>query len=355
MALGKALFPDRSSRWVARNWRHPAPWCPTQGREKTEHDSASPSKPGMCARDRRDWQSAGQEAALHQFRHSQRGDYLSVRPGPPAGQDAVRFASRPASKYSVQVTAATAPSHQFEIVAEADDYVVVNKPAFLLVHPTKPGATRTLWGELRQLLAFELQTGGQISIINRLDRETSGLVLVAKTAGAARRLGQLMQQNRIEKEYHAIVWGWPEPERFRIDKPLGRIGAHCHSAIWLKQGVIDNGAPASTEFTVQRRFSDVKMRRFSIIRAVPRTGRTHQIRVHLADAGFPIVGDKIYGPNDQFYLQFIQTGWTPQLAAQLLLSRHALHASRLKAEGIGDWTSDLPPDLAQFVNGSSDH
>ncbi|HEX8077802.1 MAG TPA: pseudouridine synthase, partial [Chthoniobacterales bacterium] len=78
---------------------------------------------------------------------------------------------------------------EFTIVAETEDFVVVDKPAFLLVHPTKPGHVRTLWGELKELFAFEIANGGQVSIVNRLDRETSGLVLVAKNAPAARRFG----------------------------------------------------------------------------------------------------------------------------------------------------------------------
>src|SRR3982750_3226678 len=98
----------------------------------------------------------------------------------------------------------------FRIVAETDDYAVVDKPPFMLVHPTNPAGGATLGSGLRQVFAFELQTGGQVSIVNRLDRETSGLVLVAKTAAAARRFGLLMQQNRIGKEYRALVWGWPD-------------------------------------------------------------------------------------------------------------------------------------------------
>src|SRR5207248_4804146 len=117
-------------------------------------------------------------------------------------------------------------------------------PAFLLVHPTKPDGPHTLWSELRQLLAFEIETGGQISIINRLDRETSGLVLVAKTAAAARRFGVSMQQNRIGKEYRAIVWRWPDWDNKIVAKPLDRLGKYQPSAIWLKQGVVDSGAAA---------------------------------------------------------------------------------------------------------------
>src|SRR5205814_4519211 len=188
-----------------------------------------------------------------------------------------------------------------------------------------------------------------ISIINRLDRETSGLVLVAKNAAAARRFGLLMQQNRIGKEYCEIVSGWRDWDNMIVAKPLDRLGKYQPSVIWLKQGVVDSGAPAETELFVERRFERSDKSKFSLIRAVPRTGRTHQIRVHLAEIGFPLVGDKIYGPNDRLYLAFIEIGWTTRLEAELLLPRHALHSSKLSVEGVGSWTSDMPPDLAGFV------
>jgi 23S rRNA pseudouridine1911/1915/1917 synthase len=234
-------------------------------------------------------------------------------------------------------------------VAETDDYVVVDKPPFLLVHPTKPGHARTLWGELKQLFAFEIANGGQVSIVNRLDRETSGLVLVAKNAAAARRFGLLMQEQRIGKEYLAIVWGWPEWEARAVDAPLLRQGTQIASPIWLKQMIHPAGAPARTEFRVEERFTR-SGKHFSIIRAIPRTGRTHQIRVHLASLGHPIVGDKIYGPDEKLYLEFIETGWTQKLEEQLLLPRHALHSAVLEIEGGERWTSPLPPDLAAFAN-----
>ena len=238
----------------------------------------------------------------------------------------------------------------FAIVAESTDWIVVDKPPFLLVHPTKPGNVRTLWCELKQLLAFEIANGGQVSIVNRLDRETSGLILVAKNAASARRFGLLMQDQRIAKEYLAIIWGWPEWERTRVDAPLVRQGVHQSSAIWLKQMIHPaGGAPAQTEFEVKERFTRGNGERFSVIRAFPRTGRTHQIRVHLASLGHPIVGDKIYGPDEQLYLEFIETGWTPIIESQLLLPRHALHSAALEIENGERWTSALPPDLARFV------
>ncbi len=243
-------------------------------------------------------------------------------------------------------------SSDFTIIDETDDCVVVDKPPFLLVHPTKPNGGATLWNELQKLLAFETATGGQVSIINRLDRETSGLVLVAKTSATARRYGILMQQHRLKKEYLAIVWGWPEWESKVVDAPLDRQGKHRESAIWLKQMIHPAGASAQTEFRVERRFirsTFSSHSKFSLIRVVPRTGRTHQIRVHLASIGHSIVGDKIYGPNEQLYLRFIETGWTPRLARQLLLPRHALHSTKLAIEGEREWTSALPADLAEFM------
>ena len=235
-------------------------------------------------------------------------------------------------------------SCDFKIVDETEDYIVVDKPPFLLTHPTKPDQRTTLWKELRALLAFEIANGGQVSIVNRLDRETSGLVLVAKTSAAARRFGLLMQEHRLHKEYLAIVLGWPDWEAKIVDAPMDRQGKHQPSAIWLKQMIHSQGAPALTEFRVEQRFtrSTSSGERFALIRAIPRTGRTHQIRVHLAWLGHSVVGDKIYGPNEQLYLEFIETGWTAKLERELLLPRHALHSSKLAIENGQEWTSSAP-------------
>jgi 23S rRNA pseudouridine1911/1915/1917 synthase len=239
----------------------------------------------------------------------------------------------------------------FTIIDETQDYIVVDKPAQLLIHPSKPDGARTLWAELRQLLVFEIANGGQVSVVNRLDRETSGIVLVAKTSAAAREFGLLMQSHRVSKEYHAMVWGWPEWDCKTVDAAIIRQGRIARSAIYLKQTIDARGADAVTEFHVQKRFRQktTNGELFSLVKARPLTGRTHQIRVHLASLSHPIVGDKIYGPNERLYLQFIETGWTPKLARQLLLDRHALHGSRLGIDQQRDWTSPLPADLREWL------
>lgn len=237
-------------------------------------------------------------------------------------------------------------------MAESPDWIVVEKPPFLEVHPSKPNGRKTLWDGLRDLLAYEIVNGGQVSIINRLDRETSGLTLVAKHRDAARGFCREMEARRITKEYLALVWGWPEEDAFGVEAPILRQGDRQHSTIYLKQTVHPEGARASTDFRVERRFTleTSAGNRFALVRAFPRTGRMHQIRVHLAHAGYPVVGDKIYGPDEGCYLEFIQTGWTPALASRLLLPRHALHSAALAVPSHGlAWHSALPADLTAWT------
>lgn len=245
-------------------------------------------------------------------------------------------------------------NRNFRIVNETAEWIVIDKPPHLHAHPSKPDGTFTLWNGLRELLAFELANGGQVSIINRLDRETSGLTLVCKTAAAARHFARLMERRLIHKEYLAIVWGWPERDVCEIDAPLARQGEHSPSRIWLKQAAHPAGAEARTTVRVEKRFEKKTTNgsRFSLVRAIPATGRTHQIRVHLAHIGHPVVGDKIYGPDERNYLTFIETGWTEPLARSLLLSRHALHSSVLKIEADDtamEWRAPLPTDLAGWL------
>ena len=246
---------------------------------------------------------------------------------------------------------ALANNTRFAVLDETEDYIVVDKPAPLQIHPKKPDGVPTLYDALRELLAFEIANGGQVSIINRLDRETSGVVLIAKNAEAARRFGLAMQARLFHKTYAALAHGWPEWDEFICDAPMLRKGEVEPSAIWVKQFVHPSGAECRTEFRViERREKDG--RRISLIEASPVTGRTHQIRVHLSHLGHPIIGDKIYGDDERCYLDFIERGWTPELAQRLLMPRHALHSHQLKATvdgGEHHWTAPLPEDMRSWL------
>lgn len=237
----------------------------------------------------------------------------------------------------------------FRVLAETPAWIVVDKPAHLLIHPTNPGNPPTLWDGLRGLLAYEIANGARLSVITRLDRDTSGLVLVAKNPKSARVLSLAMQRGNIGKEYLAIVWGWPAVDDWEVDAPILRRGEVEESSVWVKQMVHPQGRKCLTGFRVERRWERGAEGRFALVRCFPRSGRMHQIRVHLLHSGFPIVGDKIYGPDERCYLEFIETGWTENLRQRLLLNRHALHAARLTWRG-QEWEAPLAAELREFMN-----
>ncbi|MEM9016325.1 MAG: RNA pseudouridine synthase, partial [Verrucomicrobiota bacterium] len=144
-----------------------------------------------------------------------------------------------------------------------------------MVHPSVPGNPPTLLDGLEALCSFELVNGGQLSLINRLDRETSGIVLVAKHKAAARTLSKAMERREFHKSYHAIVWGWPEEESFLVDGPLLRRGEVEETAIWVKQIVHLEGKESKTGFEVLNRFEKETPNgnRFSLVKCHPLTGR----------------------------------------------------------------------------------
>jgi len=208
----------------------------------------------------------------------------------------------------------------FEIVHEDPDLLVVNKPAGLVCHPTKTDEYSSLIGRVRLYLGND---DGRL--VNRLDRETSGLVLVAKSNEAAGELGKLIESSGVRKEYGAIVHGFVTLDEFTIDAPLGKDE---RSAVAIKDCVRADGAAAQTRVRVLKRFTR-DAREFSSLSVQPISGRKHQIRIHLAHCAHPIVGDKIYGPDELIYLRFVENRMTVEDRAQLILTNHALHAARL--------------------------
>ena len=252
----------------------------------------------------------------------------------------------------------------FAVIHEDENLLVVHKPADLVCHPTKGDEYSSLISRAR----IYLKTDSEPRLVNRLDRETSGLVMIAKSAEVAGELGKVWESRAVTKEYLAIVHGHIKAEQGTIDAPLGKDES---SVVAIKDCVRPDGTPAQTEYFVERRFvrsdlpdsgnnfslsaggegrgevtqSPIHQLSFSLLRVVPRSGRKHQIRIHLAHIGHPIVGDKIYGGNSDLYLALVEGRLTEEQRARLLLPNHALHAGRLKFNWREkDWEFVCPPE-----------
>lgn len=244
------------------------------------------------------------------------------------------------------------------LLARHDDFLVVAKPPHLLSHPTRPDGKPSLLGWLQEQFPGEF-----VALVNRLDRETSGTILAARSPEAASALGALTMQRLIHKYYLALVSGRVESEHGFIDAPLGRLGISPENPIWLRQGVIlpddpqgRKAAEARTEFWRVAASGPDRKPAVSLLRLQAHTGRLHQLRVHLAHIGHPVIGDKIYGPDANLYLKFIAEGWTEEHQRVLTLPRHALHAHELSFPWKGEdlrFAAPFPDDLRAWLLGQS--
>ena len=220
-----------------------------------------------------------------------------------------------------------------QIVYDDDDIVVVSKPPFLAAHPSLGWEGDTVLGALAGA-GYRISTSGppeRQGIVHRLDVGTSGLMIVAKSDVAYSVMKRKFKDREVFKEYHALVQGEMVPSEGTIDAPIGR---HPGSA-W-KFAVTHDGRHAVTHFDTIRNYGPA-----SLLSVGLETGRTHQIRVHMAAQRHPLVGDSLYGAN-------------PKTAAQLELTRQWLHAVRLRFDHptTGDkleLTSDYAPDLAHSL------
>lgn len=230
------------------------------------------------------------------------------------------------------------------VVYEDQDLLVLDKPAGLVVHPA-PG---NYSGTLVHALLFHCQDlsgiGGVLrpGIVHRLDKDTSGLMVVAKNDLSHQQLVRQFQSGGVIKEYQALVWGRPLKNQDRIEKPVGRHPVH------RKKMALDeaHGKPAVTEWQVIERFPSG----ITWLNLVLKTGRTHQIRVHLASQGWPVVGDPLYGRSRNFSAM-TEGSLTETLKG---ISRQLLHSHRLaflhptKGNPL-DFSSDLPGDMEDLI------
>ena len=241
----------------------------------------------------------------------------------------------------VQLPAPTAVAHltaeniPLEILYEDSDMLAINKPAGMVVHPAVGNQSGTLVNALLHHCGDELLIGHERrpGIVHRLDKDTSGVILVAKNDKALDFLQKQFKRRTISKEYLALVEGAIQPEAALIDAPIGRDPRQRKKMAVIRPGGSATARPAQTQYHTETNYDG-----YTLVRCKPITGRTHQIRVHLAYIGYPIVGDTVYGRAKQ----------------TVKLKRHFLHAARIAFARPSDKTrltldAPLPNDLTHLL------
>lgn len=222
------------------------------------------------------------------------------------------------------------PVEDLKILLDDDAFVVIDKPVGVAAHPSPGWVGPTVVGALAAA-GYRISTSGapeRAGIVHRLDVGTSGAMVVAKTEPAYTALKRAFKERTVDKVYHALVQGLPDPLKGTIDAPVGR-----HPGYDWRFAVIEDGRPSVTHYEVLEAFG-----RAALVEVHLETGRTHQIRVHFSALRHPCVGDLTYGAD-------------PRLAAELGLTRQWLHARKLgfSHPGTGEWVeviSDYPEDLS---------
>ena len=233
------------------------------------------------------------------------------------------------------------------VLFQDDWLLILDKPAGLPIHPTARYHKGTLVTLLRERFGEAFAEPA-----HRLDRETSGLVVCGRTTESCRVLGRLFVSRDVHKEYLALCEGHPPEDSFHVDAPIAEGTELIRIAVRIDPVA---GKESRTRFQVLQRFSR-DGEPFALLRCFPETGRQHQIRIHLREAGFPLVGDKMYGPDPGYFDRFSKHRLEPEAWVRLRLPRHALHAAHISFPHPGttervSFDSPLPEDLQDFIAG----
>ena len=227
------------------------------------------------------------------------------------------------------------------IVEEDDNLLIINKPGWLVCHPSKNGPMSSLVGVVREYTGVE-----KLHLVARLDRETSGLVIFAKRPSVARKFQMAIQNRIVKKSYIALVEG-EFSELVHVDLPIARRQKGAGPVIVKSEVSYDRSAQEAVTDFIPLVFKNG----YTLCRVEPETGRKHQIRVHAEHIQHPVVGDKIYGPDETLYIEFIEKGCTGRLVATLPIRRQALHCYRYDFEfheGAVSFTAPLQADILDF-------